>query len=118
MKSLHCITTALTLALSTAVATPALAIDRPVREVHINAERLAVLDPKEQEAVLVTKSRLDELIATDRSTLTTGERAALRAEWKELKRDMRTHNARAGGNVIYISTAGLIIIILLLIILL
>jgi len=31
---------------------------------------------------------------------------------------MRTHNTRSGGNVIYISTAGLIIIILLLIIIL
>ncbi len=118
MQHVTRITTAFALALSAAVATPALALDRPTREVHINAERFNALDPKEQEEILAIKSRLDALIATDRSTLTPVERAELRAEWRELKADMRTHNTRSGGNVIYISTAGLIIIILLLIIIL
>lgn len=118
MTSVFRITTTLALVFSAAIATPALALDRPVREVHINAERLAALDPKEQQEILVIGSRLEALIATDRSTLTKEERAELRTEWKELKRDMRIYNARSGGNVIYISTAGLIIIILLLIIIL
>ena len=44
------------------------------------------------------------------------QRKELRNEWKELKGEMKDLNSN--GNVIYISTAGLIIIILLLIILL
>lgn len=90
----------------------------PGREVHINTERFAKLAPVEQDEVLALQVRLEELIATDRSTLTPNERAALRTEWKQLKHEMRAHNDGGHGNVIYLSTAGLIIIILLLIILL
>jgi hypothetical protein len=96
----------------------AAAIPGPDREVRIDSARFAQLAPAEQQEVLALKMRLEELIATDRSTVTRDERAAMRTEWKELKREMRAHNDGGRGNVIYISTAGLIIIILLLIILL
>ena len=62
------------------------------------------------------KDRLDVLIATDRSTFTAPQRAELRDELNGLKHEMKQYNRN--GNVIYISTGGLIIIILLLIILL
>jgi len=110
--------TTIALALSMSAAMPAMAFERSSKEVKINETHLAKLAPEEQQEVLALKSRLEELIATDRSTLTSDERAALRTEWKELKSEMRDHNAAAGGSAIYISTAGLIIIILLLIILL
>lgn len=88
----------------------------PAREVRINNGRFAELTPVEQERVLEIKGRLETLLAVDRSTLEPVQRAELRNEWKELKGEMKELNRN--GNVIYISTAGLIIIILLLIILL
>jgi hypothetical protein len=88
----------------------------PTREVRINAERLAALPPEEQERVLEIHDRLQELLATDRSSLEKAQRNELRSEWKELKSEMQHYNRN--GNVVYISTGALIIIILLLIIIL
>jgi len=88
----------------------------PEREVRINNERFALLSPEEQAHVLSIKSRLETLMATDRSALEPAQRAELRSEWKSLKGEMK--EANRNGSVVYISTAGLIIIILLLIILL
>ncbi len=118
MKRTMHLSTTLALVLSLTAAMPAMAFDRPSKEVKINEKNLAKLAPAEQQEVLALKTRLEELIATDKSTLTSEERAALRTEWKELKNEMKEHNAAAGGSTIYISTAGLIIIILLLIIIL
>ena len=98
------------------VAAPAMAADRPDRTVRINQERFDKLAPEQQQRVLEIKSRLEVLMATDRSTLQPAERAGLRNEWKELKSEMKQQNA--SGEVIYISTGALIIIILLLIIIL
>ena len=103
-----------TLALSNAPS--AVAAPAPGREVHINAERLALLPLEDQQRVLAIKDRLETIIATDRSTLDRAERAELRSEWNDLKGEMKEYNR--GGNTIYISTAGIIIIILLLVILL
>ena len=108
----------LALVLSMSAAMPAMAIGHPSKEIKINEKHLSNLAPEQQQEVLVLKGRLEALIATDRSTMTSEERTALRTEWKELKNEMREHNAAAGGQAIYISTAGIIIIILLLIILL
>jgi hypothetical protein len=88
----------------------------PAREVRINAERLAALPPVEQERVLEIQDRLQELLATDRSSLEKAQRNELRSEWKELKSEMEYYNRN--GNVVYISTGALIIIVLLLIIIL
>ena len=96
--------------------TPASATVLPTREVRIHEERLQELPLIEQQRVLEIKDRLDAIIATDRSSLDTEQRAELRNEWKELKGEMKEYNRN--GNVIYISTAGLIIIILLLILIL
>ncbi len=86
------------------------------KEVRINESHFATLDPAEQQRVLDLRDRLESVLATDKSTLTSADRAALRNEWKSLKKEMREVNK--AGNAIYISTGGLIIIILLLIILL
>jgi hypothetical protein len=88
----------------------------PSREVRINAERLAALPPAEQVRVLEIHDRLQELLATDRSTLDKEQRSELRSEWKELKSEMEYYNRN--GSAVYISTGALIIIILLLIIIL
>lgn len=110
-------TTALVTVIFAAIfSTSASAAPLPEREVRINTERFAQLPLAEQERVLVIKDRLESLMATDRSTLDPVQRKELRNEWKELKGEMKDLNSN--GNVIYISTAGLIIIILLLIILL
>jgi len=85
----------------------------PGREVRINAERLALLPLEDQQRVLAIKDRLETIMATDRSTLDRTQRTELRSEWKDLKGEMKEYNR--AGNVVYISTAGLIIIILLLI---
>lgn len=86
------------------------------KEVHINEDFFATMSPAEQQKVLELRDRLEAVIATDKASLSASDRAALRAEWKGLKKEMREVNR--GGSAIYISTAGLIIIILLLIILL
>lgn len=98
------------------LATPANALDRPVREVRINAENLAKLPPEQQQRVLEIKNRLEELMAVDRTAIDPSDRAAMRSELKALKREMKAHNR--DGTVIYLSTAGIIIILLILIILL
>lgn len=109
------------LALSAAliVSVPAFANAAPIgeRTVVIQQERFDRLSVDDQQAVLDLQQRLETLLATDRSALSALERAELRKDFKEMKSEMKSYNA-AGGNVIYISTAGLIIIILLLIILL
>lgn len=92
------------------------AMPRGDRHVVVDQEKLSTLPAADQIAVLSIQSRLEDILATDRSTLTKPERQALRSEYRELKRDMDRYNA--GGTVIYISTAGIIIILLLLIILL
>ncbi len=94
--------------------TQALAL--PAREVIIDNDRFEQLTCDEQSNVLDIKTRLETIIATDRSQLDRTERKALRSEWKTLKEEMAAANR--DGSTIYISTAGIIIIILLLIILL
>ncbi len=88
----------------------------PSREVIIDNERFEQLTCVEQAHVLDIKSRLETIMATDRSQLDAEERKTLRSDWKALKEEMADMNR--DGSTIYISTAGLIIIILLLIILL
>ncbi|MBL7950266.1 MAG: hypothetical protein JNM62_00985 [Flavobacteriales bacterium] len=74
------------------------------------------MSAEDQRSILELQGRLEAVLATDRSELTSAERKALRAEYREMKREMDAYNA--GGTVIYLSTAGIIIILLLLIILL
>lgn len=112
LNILHLALATLAIGNTTAAATTSL----PAREVHITAEGLARLPLADQQRVLELKERLEDIIATDRSALDRSQRTALRGEWKELKAEMKEFNRN--GNVIYISTAGLIIIVLLLIILL
>lgn len=102
----------------TSLAITAAAQAAPVgeRKVVVDQERLRTMSPSDQQAVLDLQERLEAILATDRSMLTTEERKELRAEYKGLKQEMKEHNA--GGTVIYLSTAGIIIILLLLIILL
>lgn len=117
MKSLKHLTTLLAASASLLLTAPASAAAPPrEREVRINAENLAKLPQEDQERVLEIKDRLEVLMATERSSITPEQRGELRTEWNDLKREMKQYNQN--GNVIYISTAGLIIIILLLIILL
>ncbi len=87
------------------------------RKVVIEQERFERLSADDQQGVLDLQQRMETLLATDRAELSGQERAELRQEFKEMKTEMKSYNA-GNGNVIYISTAGLIIIILLLIILL
>ncbi|MGV3638446.1 MAG: hypothetical protein ACO1NQ_12470 [Flavobacteriales bacterium] len=88
----------------------------PERDVVIDAERFAALEPAQQQHVLLLQERLAAILATDKSTLSAPQRKALRQEFRTLKHEMDAVNA--GGTVIYLSTAGIIIILLLLIILL
>lgn len=107
---------ATTLALALTLSHSATASNRQKREVRINEERFATLSATEQAEVMAIKDRLEVVLATDRSALDRNERAALRTEWRQLKKDMDEHNR--GGTVIYLSTAAIIIIILLLILIL
>lgn len=86
------------------------------RRVIVDQERLQKLNPEDQRAVLDLQQRMENVLATDRSQLTSAERKVLRDEYRGMKREMDELNA--GGTVIYLSTAGIIIILLLLIILL
>ena len=88
------------------------------KKVTVDQANLGKLPPADQERVLAIADRMESITAIDRGTLTRNERHALRTEWKDLRREVNTYNRRAGGNVVYISTAGIIIIVLLLIILL
>ncbi|MBK9176628.1 MAG: hypothetical protein IPM46_09905 [Flavobacteriales bacterium] len=88
------------------------------KEVIVNAERLSSLPAAERSQVLDLQRRMETLIATDRAALTREQRRELRSEWRSMKHEMNDINARNGGTVVYISTAGIIIILLLLIILL
>lgn len=109
------------LILSTALVAsmPVIGSSAPIgeRKVVIEQERFERLSVAEQTAVLDLQQRLETLLATDRAELSSKERSELRSEYKAMKSELRTFNA-ANGNVIYISTAGIIIIVLLLIILL
>jgi len=86
------------------------------RHVMINEARLRTLSADDQRAVLELRDRLDAVLVTDRSSLDRSERQELRHEYRALKKEMDRYNA--GGTVIYLSTAGVIIILLILIILL
>lgn len=90
----------------------------PVRNVTIHEEHLAKLSEADQQRALAIRDRLEEMMATDRTAMDRSEKRAMREEVRSLKAEAEVLNQRAGGSVIYISTAGLIIIILLLIILL
>ncbi|HRD51380.1 MAG TPA: hypothetical protein PKY96_01900 [Flavobacteriales bacterium] len=106
------------IALTFIAAVPAPACAAPKKEVAVDAERLALLSEADRTHVLDLQLRMDRLIAIDRTEITAEERRALRADWKGMKHEMNELNARSGGTVIYISTAGLIILLLILIILL
>ncbi|MCW5899588.1 MAG: hypothetical protein KIT10_09990 [Flavobacteriales bacterium] len=86
------------------------------RTVTIDEARFHALPVEQQAEVLRIADRLETIIATDASSLTREERAAMRGEWRELKQEMKALNR--GGTVIYLSTGGLILLIILLIILL
>lgn len=86
------------------------------KQVQLNTKNFAKLSEQDQQCVLELQSRIADVLATDRSSLSKDQRVELRNEWKTLKGEMDQYNRN--GSVIYISTAGLIIIILLLIILL
>jgi len=88
------------------------------RKVNIDHERLALLPESDQERVLRIADRLEEITGMDRSDLDRAERRALRREVHALKQEADAYNRAAGGTVIYISSAGLILILILLIILL
>lgn len=86
------------------------------RQVIVDQERLRTMSASDQAAVLDLQARLENVLATDRSALSSEERRALRKEYQGLKAEMAQYNA--GGTVIYLSTGAIIIILLLLIILL
>ena len=86
------------------------------RHVVIDERRLQELPAEQQAEVLRIADRLEAIIATDPKSLSRPERAAMRDEWRALKREMKAHNQ--GGTVIYISGLGLILLIILLIVLL
>ncbi|HRF81157.1 MAG TPA: hypothetical protein PL070_13855 [Flavobacteriales bacterium] len=86
------------------------------RHVIVDQERLRTMSASDQAAVLDLQARLETVLATDRSALSSDERRALRKEYRGLKHEMAQYNA--GGTVIYLSTGAIIIILLLLIILL
>jgi hypothetical protein len=88
----------------------------PGKEVTLNTENLAKLDPVQQERAVYIADRLNTIAAMDVQDLDRTERKELRAEVKALGREAKDLNR--GGTVIYLSTAGIIIIVLLLIILL
>ena len=71
------------------------------------------VDPEVPERVKTLLSRVDEIRAMDKSTLT-------RAERKELRKELRAINTelKSTGNGIYLSVGAIIIIILLLILIL
>lgn len=86
------------------------------RNIMIREELFNGLDEADRNKVLDLKSRMEALMATDRSSLSSKERKELRTEWRGMKNEMNALNR--GGTVIYISTGGLILLIILLIILL
>jgi len=88
------------------------------RKVTIDQQNLMKLALADQQRVLCIADRLEEITAMDRSTMGRMERKALRSELSALKGEADGYNRAGGGNVVYISGAGLIIIILLLIIIL
>lgn len=100
-----------------AMAAPAVAAG-PVKDVSINEANLAKLAQEDQVRALEIRDRLEAITAMDRSTMDRAEKQAARAEVRALKAEADALAQRAGGTVIYLSTAGIIIIILLLIILL
>ncbi|MEZ4806952.1 MAG: hypothetical protein R2815_05690 [Flavobacteriales bacterium] len=88
------------------------------RSVTIDQENFAKLAPADQRRVLEITERLEAMTAMDRSELDRAARKEVRQEFRALRSEVKEINRRAGGTVVYISTAGLIIIILLLILIL
>lgn len=87
----------------------------PRKKVLINQENLAKLSPADQDRALCIAERLETIANTDRSSLTSDERKALRAEARGLKQEADLFNR--DGTVIYFSAGTLIIILLLILIL-
>lgn len=97
--------------------TPATA-GTPEKKITIDQEALARLSTEDQARALAIRDRLEEVTNLDRSAMDRSTRRAIREEVRALKAEAAELDQRAGGTVIYLSTAGIIIIILLLIILL
>lgn len=87
----------------------------PDKEIKINEENFAKLSEAEQQRVLEIKDQLEAIHNADRSSMTREERQEMRAELKELKKEVKAINAQQP--VIYISATALLIIILLIILL-
>jgi len=111
MKSLKkCLPFFLVLFMLPALNTMAADITAATYEVP-SKEAIAHMTKEQKEARLTEiKSRVEEIKAMDRSTLTKNERKALRRELKGMHREARAISG------VYISVGALIIIILLLII--
>lgn len=72
-----------------------------------------VVDPIEQkEQIQRLQNRLEEIKAIDKSTLSKGEKKALRGEVKQIKKEMK---AISGG--VYLSVGAILLIALLIILL-
>lgn len=91
--------------------------ERPERNVTVDQERLARLSVADQERVCCIAERLEEITDMDRSALDRADRKALRAETRSLKAEATAYNHRAGGTVIYISGAGLLILLIIILLL-
>ncbi len=87
----------------------------PEKEIKINEENFAKLSEIEQQRVLEIKDRFEMIQNTDRSSMTKEERKEMRAEMKDLKKEVKEINSQRP--VIYISATALLIIILLIILL-
>lgn len=89
----------------------------PERKVTVDQDNLMKLCPEDQQRVLCIADRLEEITNMDRSGLSRHDRKAVREETRELKREAADYDRRAGGTVIYISGAGLLIILIIILIL-
>lgn len=89
----------------------------PERKVTVDQENLMKLCPEDQQRVLYIADRLEAITRMDRSGLSREERKAVREETRELKHEAAVYDHRAGGTVIYISGAGLLIILIIILIL-
>lgn len=86
-------------------------------KVTVDQDRLATLSPIDQQQILCIAERVEDIAAMDRNALSREERRALRSELNTLKCEAEAYNQDAGGTVIYISGAGLILLIILILIL-
>lgn len=78
-----------------------------------NDEVTTSTTPAENPEVQVLLSRLEEIKATDKTSLTSSEKRELRKEVKSIKKELKTMN-----DGVYLSVGAIIIIVLLLILLL